>query len=106
MHGKPEDWTHVAQIILQWWTDVNTTINTSSAELNPSSTLRNFNHLLTHYFKKFVTVYFYLAGGLAHRKTLDLKGQDFPSGFTPLYDSQHSFQSVIYPFFDFRVSLS
>jgi len=37
-------------------------------------------------FKKFVTVYFYLAGGLAHHKTLNLKGQDFWSDFTPLYD--------------------
>jgi len=37
-------------------------------------------------FEKFVTVYFYLARGLAHHKTLNLKGQDFWSGFTPLYD--------------------
>jgi len=31
-----------------------------------------------HSFEKFVTVYiFYFAGGLARRKTLNLKGQDF-----------------------------
>jgi len=27
MHETPEDWTHVAQKILQWWTDVETLIN-------------------------------------------------------------------------------
>jgi hypothetical protein len=27
--------------------------------------------------EKFVTVYFYVDGGLAHRKTFNLKGQDF-----------------------------
>jgi len=48
--------------------------------------LQNFNHLLTHYLEKSVNVHFYLAGGLAHQKTLNLKGQDFSSGFTPLYD--------------------
>ena len=37
-------------------------------------------------FEKFVTVYFYLAWGLACCKTLKLKGQNFWSGFTPLYD--------------------
>jgi len=37
-------------------------------------------------FEKFVTIYFYLAWGLTHCKTLNLKGQDFWSGFTPLYD--------------------
>ena len=37
-------------------------------------------------FKKLITVYFYLAWGLAHCKTLNLMGQNFWSGFTPLYD--------------------
>ena len=37
-------------------------------------------------FEKFVTMCFYLAWGLAHCKTLNLMGQDFWSGFTPLYD--------------------
>jgi len=37
-------------------------------------------------FEKFAYVYFYLAGGLGCHKTLNLKGQDFWSGFTPLYD--------------------
>jgi len=35
MHENSEDWAHVVQKILQWWTDVNTIINTLSAELNP-----------------------------------------------------------------------
>ena len=51
--------------------------------------------------------FFYVDGGLAHCKTFKLKGLDFWSGFTPLYDLlSPQFPECHLPWFEFGVSFS